>query len=346
MMLTTDLALKADPSYAAISRRFLENPDQFEDAFARAWYKLLHRDMGPIARLQGPWVPEAQIWQDPIPAGTPLSDADVADLKARVLASGLSVSQLVNTAWASASTFRSTDKRGGANGARIRLEPQRNWEVNNPAELSTVLGTLERVKQESGKNVSIADLIVIGGAAAVEEAARKAGQSVTVPVTTGRGDATQEQTDIETFEPLEPAFDGFRNYFRPSEAFTPESALIEKAFMLNLTVPEMTVLLGGMRTLTGQSEALSNEFFVNLLDVNTAWTPSGPYTYQGRDRATGQAKGTATSVDLVFGANSQLRAVAEVYAQDDSKEKFAQDFVAAWNKVMNLDRYDIGLGAK
>jgi len=351
MMLTTDMALKADPSYAAITKRFFENPDQLSDAFAKAWYKLLHRDMGPVVRLLGPWVPAAQIWQDPVTPGAQLSDADVADLKAKVLASGLSISQLVSAAWASAATFRSTDKRGGANGARVRLEPQKSWEANNPAELSTVISTLEKVKQESGKNVSIADLIVIGGAAAIEEAARKAGTNVTVPVTTGRGDATQEQTDVESFEPLEPTFDGFRNYFRASESMSPEEALVERAFMLNLTSPEMTVLVGGMRALkaaqgqsgilTDRPETLTNDFFVNLLDVGTEWQAAGPFTYQGRDRASRQAKWTATSVDLVFGANSQLRAVAEVYAQDDSKDKFVQDFVKAWTKVMDLDRYDV-----
>jgi catalase-peroxidase len=344
-----------DPIYGPITRRWLDHPEEIADAFARAWYKLLHRDMGPVTRLLGPWVPEPQIWQDPVAAGTKLSDADVADLKAKVLASGLSISQLVSTAWASAASFRSTDKRGGANGARIRLEPQKNWEVNNPSQLSQVLGTLERVKSESGKNVSLADLIVIGGAAAIEEAARKGGNNVTVPVSTGRGDATQEQTDTESFDALEPTFDGFRNYFRAGESLTPESALVERAFMLNLTAPEMTVLVGGMRALganhngskagylTDKTETLSNDFFVNLLDMSTEWQPSASSQneFEGRDRSSGQTKWTATAVDLVFGYNSQLRALAEVYAQNDSKEKFVRDFAAAWAKVMNNDRFDL-----
>jgi catalase-peroxidase len=355
MMLTTDLSLRVDPIYREITSRWREHPEEMADAFARAWYKLLHRDMGPVSRLLGPWVPEPQLWQDPVPPGPTLSDADVADLKARVLGSGLSISQLVSTAWASAASFRSTDKRGGANGARIRLEPQRNWEVNNPAELGNVLETLERVRSESGKNVSLADLIVIGGAAAIEEAARKAGYNITVLVSTGRGDATQEQTDADSFEPLEPHFDGFRNYFRGGESLSPEEALVERAYMLGLTAPEMTVLVGGMRALnanaggsragvlTDRPETLTNDFFVNLLDMKTGWkaSPSSQNEFEGRDRASGQARWAATAVDLVFGSNSQLRALAEVYAQDDCKEKFVQDFVAAWNKVMDQDRFDL-----
>jgi catalase-peroxidase len=358
MMLTTDLALKMDPIYAPIAKRFHENPDQLADAFARAWYKLLHRDMGPITRYLGPWVAEPQIWQDPVPAADQelIGEQDIAGLKSKILASGLSTSQLVSTAWASAATFRSTDKRGGANGARIRLEPQKGWEVNDQAELGMVLQTLERIQAEfntGGKRVSLADLIVLGGCAAVEQAAAKAGYNVSVPFTPGRTDASQEQTDIESFAVLEPTFDGFRNYFRAGEALTPESALVERAFMLNLTTPEMTVLLGGMRALkanfaqsqhgvlTNRPETLTNDFFVNLLDMSTEWKATAPYMYEGRDRASGQAKWTATAVDLVFGANSQLRALAEVYAQDDSKEKFVRDFVAAWDKVMNLDRFDL-----
>ncbi len=358
MMLTTDLAMRMDPAYAVISKRFHENPDQLADAYARAWYKLLHRDMGPVSRLIGPWVPEPQLWQDPIPAGSQgLGEADIAALKSKILASGLSISQLVSTAWASAATFRGTDKRGGANGARIRLEPQKNWEVNNPAELAKVLQTLEQIQQDfnaGGKSVSLADLIVLGGGAAIEEAAKKAGFNVTVPFAPGRGDATQEQTDAESFDVLEPGYDGFRNYFSAGESLTPETGLLERSYMLNLTGPEMTVLLGGMRALnanSGQSkqgvftdrpETLSNDFFVNLLDINTAWQPSASSvnSFEGRDRATGAVKWTASSVDLVFGANSQLRALAEVYASDDSREKFVTDFVAAWVKVMNLDRFD------
>jgi catalase-peroxidase len=360
MMLTTDLALKVDPIYAPIAKRFHENPDQLADAFGRAWYKLLHRDMGPITRYLGPWIPEPQIWQDPVPAVDHelVGEQDIAGLKSKIIASGLSISQLVSTAWASAATFRSTDKRGGANGARIRLAPQRDWEVNDPAELGMVLQTLERIQSEfnssqTGKKVSLADLIVLAGCAAVEQAVAKAGYNITVPFVPGRTDASQEQTDVESFAVLEPTFDGFRNYFRAGEALTPESALVERAFMLNLTAPEMTVLLGGMRALnanagqskdgvlTNRPETLSSDFFVNLLDMSTEWKETAPYMYEGRDRATGQTKWTATAVDLVFGANSQLRALAEVYAQDDSKEKFARDFVAAWDKVMNLDRFDL-----
>ena len=356
MMLTTDLALKTDPTYAEISKRFHENPDQLADAFRRAWYKLLHRDMGPYSRLLGPWVPEEQIWQDPIPEGNKsLSDADIVDLKSRILSSGLSISQLVSTAWASAASFRGTDKRGGANGARIRLEPAKNWEVNNPAELSRVLQTLEQVRAGSGKDVSLADVIVLGGNAAVEEAAKKAGYNVTVPFAPGRGDATQEQTDVEAYEVLEPAYDGFRNYFRAGESLQPQQALLERAFMLNLTAPQMTVLVGGMRALsanydqskkgifTDRPETLTNDFFVNLLDMSTEWKQSAGSVneFEGRDRATGAVKWTGTAVDLVFGSNSELRALAEFYAQDDSKEKFVQDFAAAWAKVMNNDRFDL-----
>jgi len=356
MMLTTDLALKTDPTYAEISKRFHENPDQLADAFRRAWYKLLHRDMGPYSRLLGPWVPEEQIWQDPIPEGNKsLSDADIVDLKSRILSSGLSISQLVSTAWASAASFRGTDKRGGANGARIRLEPAKNWEVNNPAELSRVLQTLEQVRAGSGKDVSLADVIVLGGNAAIEEAAKKAGYNVTVPFAPGRGDATQEQTDVEAYEVLEPAYDGFRNYFRAGESLQPQQALLERAFMLNLTAPQMTVLVGGMRALganydqskkgvfTDRPETLTNDFFVNLLDMSTEWKQSAGSVneFEGRDRATGAVKWTGTAVDLVFGSNSELRALAEFYAQDDSKEKFVQDFAAAWAKVMNNDRFDL-----
>jgi catalase-peroxidase len=363
MMLTTDLALKVDPIYGPIARRFHEHPEELEDAFARAWFKLLHRDMGPITRYLGPWVPEPQLWQDPIPpVDHPLIDEqDVAALKRRVLASGLSISQLVSTAWASAATFRKTDKRGGANGARIRLAPQKDWEVNNPPELARVLQTLEAIQQEfnrsqtGGKKVSLADLIVLGGCAAVEEAARKAGFDVTVPFKPGRMDATQEQTDVESFAVLEPAYDGFRNYFRAGESLTPDQALVERAYMLDLSAPEMTVLLGGMRALnanfdhsrqgvlTDRPETLTNDFFVNLLDMRTEWTQSSQSRnlYEGRDRATGQPRWTATTVDLVFGSHSQLRALAEVYACDDAKEKFVRDFVAAWDKVMNLDRFDL-----
>ncbi|MGE0685614.1 MAG: catalase/peroxidase HPI [Dehalococcoidia bacterium] len=348
-MLTTDLAMRLDPVYGAITRRWLDHPEELADAYARAWYKLLHRDMGPVSRFLGPEVPAVQLWQDPIPAGTTLSDAEVADLKAKVLASGLSVSQLVSTAWASAASFRGTDKRGGANGARIRLEPQRNWEVNNPAELSKVLETLEKVKADSGSNVSLADLIVIAGAAGVEQAAKAAGFDVTVPVTTGRGDASQEQTDVESFSYLEPSYDGFRNYFSAGETLRPEHALVDRAYMLNLTAPEMTVLVGGMRVLganydgsqhgvfTDKPGTLSNDFFVNLLKIGTEWKPSA-FSLNGYEGSNGK---TATAVDLIFGSNSQLRALAEVYAQDDSKEKFVNDFVAAWAKVMDNDRFDL-----
>ncbi len=363
MMLTTDLALKTDPIYAPIAKRFLEHPDQLEEAFAKAWYKLLHRDMGPLSRYLGPWVPEPQIWQDPVPPVDHelIGEQDIAALKAKILASGLSISQLVSTAWASAATFRGTDKRGGANGARIRLAPQKDWEVNNPPELAKVLQTLEQIQQEfnraqsGGKKVSLADLIVLGGCAAVEQAAKNAGHNVTVPFAPGRTDASQEQTDVESFEVLEPRFDGFRNYLHAAEELPPEELLIERAYFLNLTPPEMTVLVGGMRALNanfGQSKhgvftdrpgTLTNDFFVNLLDMRTEWKPStsDANVYEGRDRATGEVKWTGTAVDLVFGYNSQLRALSEVYAQDDSKEKFARDFAAAWAKVMNNDRFDL-----
>ena len=363
MMLTTDLALKVDPTYGPISKRFHEHPDQLAEAFGKAWYKLLHRDMGPVSRYLGPWVPPPQLWQDPVPAVDHqlIGEQDIAALKGKILASGLSVSQLVSTAWASAASFRGTDKRGGANGARIRLAPQKNWEVNNLAELSKVLQTLEKIQQDfngsqsGGKKVSLADLIVLGGDAAIEKAAKDAGYDVKVPFTPGRTDATQQQTDVESFAVLEPTFDGFRNYLHPGEKRSPETLLLERAFMLNLTAPEMTALVGGMRALnanSGQSKhgvftkrpgTLTNDFFVNLLDMSTEWKPSGSNknVYEGRDRATGAVNWTGTAVDLVFGYNSQLRAVAEVYAQGDSKEKFVRDFAAAWEKVMNNDRFDL-----
>jgi catalase-peroxidase len=362
MMLTTDLALKVDPIYGPIAKRFHENPDQLAEAFAKAWYKLLHRDMGPVERYLGPWVPEPQLWQDPVPAVDHdlVSDADVAGLKEKVIASGLSISQLAATAWASAATFRGTDKRGGANGARIRLAPQKDWEINSPSELAKVLQTLEQIQQDfnasqsGGAKISLADLIVLGGCAAVEQAAKSAGHDVTVPFTPGRTDASQEQTDVESFAVLEPVADGFRNYLRAGEKLSPETLLVERAFMLRLTVPEMTALVGGMRALNaGQSregvltdrpESLTNDFFVNLLEMGTEWkvSASAENVYEGRDRATGDVKWTATAVDLVFGANSQLRAVAEVYAAADAEDKFVRDFVAAWDKVMNLDRFDLG----
>jgi catalase-peroxidase len=357
-MLTTDLSLKMDPAYEKISRRFYEHPEQFADAFARAWFKLTHRDMGPIQRYLGPLVPkETLIWQDPIPAvNHPLIDAnDAAALKAKILASGLTVSQLVSTAWASASTFRGSDKRGGANGARIRLEPQKDWEVNHPAQLKTVLAKLETIQKEfnaGGKKVSLADLIVLGGCAAIEKAAKDAGIDVKVPFTPGRMDASQDQTDAASFKPLEPVADGFRNYYRKS-LMTPEEALVDKAQLLRLTAPEMTALVGGLRVLganagqskhgvfTKQPEKLTNDYFVNLLDMSTEWQPSGENAYEGRDRKTKAVKWTGTRVDLIFGSHSQLRAFAEVYACADSKEKFVKDFVGAWNKVMNLDRFDL-----
>ena len=364
MMFTTDLSLRMDPIYATISKRFHENPQEFADAFAKAWYKLTHRDMGPVSRYLGPLVPaEPQLWQDPVPAVDHklIGEQDIAALKAKILASGLSISQLVTTAWASAATFRGTDKRGGANGARIRLAPQKDWEVNQPAELAKVLQTLEAIQkdfnssQSGGKKVSLADLIVLGGCAAVEEAAKKAGHDVKVPFSPGRTDASQEQTDVHSFAVLEPTADGFRNYLRKGHRRPAEELLVDRAQLLTLTAPEMTVLVGGMRALnanfgqskhgvfTNRPETLTNDFFVNLLDMNTKWQTSSTSegVFEGRDRATGEIKWTGTRVDLVFGSNSQLRAIAEVYACDDSKETFVKDFVAAWNKVMNLDRYDL-----
>ncbi len=363
-MLTTDLALRLDPEYEKISRRFFENPDQFADAFARAWFKLTHRDMGPIVRYLGPLVPkETLIWQDPIPAvDHPLiGDKDIADLKAKILASGLSVSELVSTAWASASTFRGGDKRGGANGARIRLAPQKDWDVNQPAQLAKVLQTLEAIQKEfnasqtDGKKVSLADLIVLGGGAAIEKAAKDAGQDVKVPFTPGRTDASQEQTDVDSFTPLEPAADGFRNYLRGKQRLKAEELLVDRAQLLTLTAPEMTALVGGLRVLganaggsahgvfTKTPGTLTNDFFVNLLDMGAQWEPAAGAegVYEGRDRKTGEVKWTATRADLIFGSHSQLRALAEVYACADSKEKFAKDFVAAWSKVMDLDRFDL-----
>ena len=363
MMFTTDLALRMDPIYAPISKRFHEHPDQFAEAFAKAWYKLTHRDMGPVSRLLGPLVPPPQLWQDPVPAVDHelIGEQDIAQLKAKILASGLSISQLVTTAWASASTFRGSDKRGGANGARIRLAPQKDWEVNQPAELAKVLPTLEKIQkdfngaQSGGKKVSLADVIVLGGCAAVEAAAKKAGHDVQVPFTPGRTDASQEMTDVESFAVLEPTADGFRNYQRKGDDRSAPELLVDRARQLTLTAPEMTVLVGGLRVLNanfGQSKlgvfterpgSLTNDFFVNLLDMGTEWRKSsqGEHVYEGRDRRTGAVKWTGTAVDLVFGSNSQLRAIAEVYACDDSQQKFVRDFVAAWDKVMNLDRFDL-----
>jgi catalase-peroxidase len=366
-MLTTDLSLRLDPAYEKISRRFYEHPDQFADAFARAWFKLTHRDMGPIVRYLGPLVPKETLsWQDPIPAvNHPLIGAqDIAALKTKILASGLTVSELVSTAWASASTFRGSDKRGGANGARIRLAPQKDWKVNEPAQLAKVLQKLEAIQKEfntaqtGGKKVSMGDLIVLGGCAAVEKAAKAAGYDVQVPFHPGRMDASQEQTDVDSFEPLEPMADGFRNYFRASQGLSAEERLVDRAQLLKLTAPEMTVLVGGLRVLganfgksphgvlTKRPETLTNDFFVNLLDMNTQWQPSNvsngsAEVYEGRDRKTNELKWTGTRVDLIFGSHSQLRALAEVYACADSKEKFAKDFIAAWTKVMNHDRFDI-----
>jgi catalase-peroxidase len=363
-MLTTDLALRLDPAYEKISRRFYENPDQFADAFARAWFKLTHRDMGPIVRYLGPLVPkETLVWQDPIPAlDHPLiGEKDIADLKAKILASGLSVSELVSTAWASASTFRGGDKRGGANGARIRLSPQKDWNVNQPAQLAKVLQTLEAIQKEfnasqpGGKKVSLGDLIVLGGSAAIEKAAKDAGQTVKVPFTPGRMDASQDETDVESFEPFEPTADGFRNYFRGKQRLLPEEMLVDRAQLLTLTAPEMTVLVGGLRVLganaggsahgvfTRRPGTLTNDFFVNLLDMSTEWQPSAGVEgmYEGRDRKTHEVKWTGTRADLIFGSHSQLRAIAEVYACADSKEKFVKDFAKAWTKVMNLDRFDL-----
>jgi len=364
IMLTTDLSLIEDPAYLKISRRFFENPDEFADAFARAWYKLTHRDMGPISRYLGPEVPnEVLIWQDPIPALTHslIDIQDIASLKSKILTSGLSVSQLVSTAWASAATFRGSDKRGGANGARIRLAPQKDWEVNNPAELSKILGTLEVIQKEfnsaqtDGKLVSLADLIVLGGCAGIEQAAKNAGHDVTVSFTPGRTDALQEQTDIESFAALEPLADGFRNYMKGHHPTAAEEFLIDKAQLLTLTAPEMTVLIGGMRVLntnfdhsyhgvfTNKPETLSNDFFVNLLDFGTTWkaTTDDGLVFEGRDRKTNDLKWTGTRADLIFGSNSELRALVEVYACEDAQEQFIQDFVKAWSKVMNLDRFDL-----
>ncbi|WP_429932036.1 catalase/peroxidase HPI [Agrobacterium vitis] len=358
-MLTTDLSLRFDPAYEKISRRFLENPDQFADAFARAWFKLTHRDMGPKVRYVGPEVPsEDLIWQDVIPpVDHPLvDDRDVADLKAKVLASGLSVQELVSTAWSSASTFRGSDKRGGANGARIRLAPQKDWDVNHPAQLAKVLGVLEGIQQEfqaGGKKISLADLIVLAGAAGVEKAAKAGGHDVTVPFTPGRTDASQEQTDVASFNALKPRADAFRNYLSGHQFMKPEEALVDRARLLTLTAPEMTVLIGGLRVLkagqpehgvlTRNPEALTNDFFVNLLDMRTQWAPVAGKegVYEGRDRKSGELLWTGTRVDLIFGSHSQLRALAEVYAQSDIKEKFVKDFVAAWTKVMNADRFDL-----
>ena len=362
-MLTSDVALRVDPIYEPIGQRFLEHPDEFAEAFAKAWYKLLHRDMGPASRFLGPWVPEPQMWQDPVPPVDHdlIGTEDIAALKDAILNSGLSIPQLVGTAWASASSFRGTDKRGGANGARIRLEPQRSWEVNNPPELEKVLSALERVQQDfnaarsGGKRVSVADVIILGGCAAVEQAAKAAGHHVTVPFSPGRTDAIQEQTDVESFAVLEPRADGFRNYLPAGEKLPPETLLLDRANLLTLTAPEMVVLVGGMRvlnanfgrrpegTFTDRPETLTNDFFVNVLDMGTEWKTSATAenTYEGRDRATGDLKWSATAVDLVFGAHAQLRAISEVYAATDGQEKFVQDFVSAWNKVMNLDRFDL-----
>jgi len=363
-MLTTDLSLRVDPIYEPISRHFFENPDEFANAFALAWFKLTHRDMGPKERYLGPEVPKEElIWQDPIPAVTHqlIDENDIAELKAKILASGLSVSQLASTAWASASTFRGSDKRGGANGGRIRLAPQKNWEVNNPTQLSTVLERLEGIQKEfkgtepSGKMVSMADLIVLGGCAGVEKAAKNAGHEITVPFSPGRADASKEQTDIESFAVLEPFADGFRNYSKSKYAISTEEMLVDKAQLMTLTVPEMTALVGGMRVLdtnygqtshgvfTRRPETLTNDFFVNLLDLGTTWkaTSDSQDLFEGRDRATGELKWTGTRIDLIFGSNSELRAIAEVYGCEDSQEKFVKDFVAAWNKVMNLDRFDL-----
>ncbi|MFE0578509.1 catalase/peroxidase HPI [Streptomyces sp. NPDC058874] len=362
MMLTTDLSLKLDPIYAPISKSFHENPDKLAEAFAKAWYKLLHRDMGPVSRYLGPWIPEPQLWQDPVPAVDHelVSAGDVAALKGRILASGLTVSQLVTTAWASAASFRGTDKRGGANGARIRLAPQKDWEANDLPEVAQVVQTLEGIQQDfngqgGGTKVSLADLIVLGGCAAIEQAAKNAGLDITVPFAPGRTDATQEQTDVESFAVLEPRADGFRNYLPAGEKLSPETLLLDRASMLDLTAPEMTVLIGGMRALdtgfrqsrhgvfTDRPQTLTNDFFVNLLDMGTQWkvSASDENVFEGRVGGEGEPRWTATAVDLVFGSNSQLRALSEVYASGDAREKFVRDFVAAWNKVMNLDRFDL-----
>jgi catalase-peroxidase len=364
MMFTTDLALRVDPAYEKISRRFLENPDQFADAFARAWYKLTHRDMGPKSLLLGPEVPaEELLWQDPVPEADYeiINTEDVATLKDKILNSGLSASELVSVAWASASTFRGSDKRGGANGGRVRLAPQKDWEVNNPAQLDKVLNTLEAIQQwfngeQSGnKQVSIADLVVLGGCVGVERAAKEAGHTISVPFTPGRTDASQEQTDVESFEWMEPVADGFRNYYAPDYETTPEEMLVDRAQLLTLTAPEMTVLLGGLRVIgtnfdgselgvfTENPGMLSNDFFKNLTDVNIKWEASSEKEefFEGKDRDSGKTKWKGSRADLVFGSNSELRALAELYAYNDSEEKFINDFVAAWNKVMNLDRFDL-----
>ncbi|MBX9399079.1 catalase/peroxidase HPI [Streptomyces sp. TRM72054] len=363
MMLTTDLALKLDPVYGPIAKSFHENPYRLADAFAKAWYKLLHRDMGPVTRYLGPWVPEPQLWQDPVPQVDHelVADEDIAALKSRIVASGLTISQLVTTAWAAAASFRGTDKRGGANGARIRLAPQKDWEVNRLPEVAEALQKLEQIQQDfnlshaGGTQVSLADLIVLGGCAAVEQAAKNAGYDITVPFAPGRTDATQEQTDVESFAVLEPRADGFRNYLRAGEKLSPETLLLDRANLLTLTAPEMTVLIGGMRVLnagfkrsphgvfTHRPETLTNDFFVNLLDMGTEWKASASEedVFEGRDRTTGEPKWTATAVDLIFGSHSQLRAVSEVYASQDAGGKFVRDFVAAWDKVMNLDRFDL-----
>ncbi len=364
MMATTDLALLADPAYKKISKRFHENPDQLADAFARAWYKLLHRDMGPVSRYLGPWVADEELlWQDPVPAVDHklIDDADIAALKKSILDTGLSVPQLVSTAWASASTYRDTDKRGGANGARIRLAPQAGWDVNVSSGVADVVKTLEKVQrtfndaQKKGKRVSLADVVVLGGCAAVEAAAKQAGHKLQVPFTPGRSDASQEQTDVESFAPLEPTYDGFRNYLQNGHQLQAEHLLVEKAFMLTLSAPEMTVLVGGLRVLganaggskhgvfTDRPGTLTNDFFVNLLDTGTAWKTTSPteQEFEGRDRKTGKVRWTGSRADLVFGSNSELRAIAEVYGADDAEQKFVQDFVSAWDKVMNLDRFDI-----
>ena len=352
-MLTTDLALRMDPEYEKISRRFLENPEQFADAFGRAWFKLTHRDMGPIQRYLGPEVPQEElIWQDPVPAGPQLSDEDVAQLKERIAGLGLSNSALVKAAWASAGTFRGSDKRGGANGARVRLAPQKDWAVNDPSELQATLTALEGVQQDFGKDVSLADLIVLGGNVAVEQAAKAGGVEVSVPFTPGRGDASQEQTEIESFDALEPASDGFRNWATGRQPQRAEYLLVDRANLLTLSAPEMTVLVGGLRVLganaggsthgvlTDRVGTLSNDFFRNLLDMNVSWTGAGEDTFEGRS-GDGSVTWTGTRADLVFGSNSELRALAEVYASDDASEQFVHDFVAAWAKVMDLDRFDV-----
>ena len=363
-MLTTDLAMRADPAYEKISRRFHENPDEFADAFARAWFKLTHRDMGPIERYLGPEVPtEELLWQDPVPAVTHelVNDQDIAELKSKIIASGLSVSQLVSTAWASASTYRDSDKRGGTNGGRVRLAPQKDWAVNNPTQLASVLKTLEGIQNEfnsaqsGGKMISIADLIVLGGSAGVEQAARNAGHEITVPFTPGRTDASQEQTDVISFAALEHSADGFRNYLNAKHKSAAEDMLIDKAQLMTLTIPQLTVLIGGMRVLntnfdhskhgvfTQNPEALTNDYFVNLLDMGTTWraTSDAQSMFVGSDRKTGEPKWTGTRVDLIFGSNSELRAIAEVYGCGDSQQKFVRDFVAVWTKVMNLGRFDL-----